>query len=282
MQLCQTNAELALALSAAREEGKSIGFVPTMGALHEGHLSLIRQSKADGHFTIVSVFVNPLQFGDGEDFDSYPRTLGVDARLVTDTGGDVLYAPTPQAVFPEGAGLPEPDPGELGDSYEGAARPGHFAGVLKVVSRLLDLVSPDALYLGQKDAQQVALIRRMVTEQLESGMRQPVSVVVMPTIRDDSGLAMSSRNRRLSEAELEIARTIYPALVSVAASGKDASAICELAKAALSPEARLDYLEVVDEQFEKVQGKPPAGSRLIVAANVGSVRLIDNVLIGGE
>ena len=282
MQLCQSNIDLAEALSQARDDGKSIGFVPTMGALHEGHLSLIRQSLEDGNFTVVSVFVNPLQFGQGEDFDNYPRTLGVDARLVTDAGGDLLYAPSVGAVFPEEAKLPEPDPGSLGDLFEGASRPGHFAGVLKVVSRLLDLVSPDVLYLGQKDAQQAMLITRMVSEQLEQGHRGPVSVKVMPTIRDEAGLALSSRNRRLSESEIESARTIHGALSKAANSGQDAAGIVALAGDGISPEARLDYLEVVDENFERVQGKPPAGSRLIVAANVGNVRLIDNVLIGGE
>ena len=282
MQLCQSNAELAEAISKARESGKQIGFVPTMGALHEGHLSLIRQSLEDGNFTVVSVFVNPLQFGQGEDFEDYPRTLGVDARLVTDAGGDLLYSPSVAAVFPEGSTLPEPDPGPLGDLFEGASRLGHFAGVLKVVSRLLDLVSPDVLYLGQKDAQQAMLIRRMVSEQVVQGHREPVSVRVMPTIRDEAGLALSSRNLRLSESELEVARTLYGALHRAAASGNEAAAIVAAAKEAISPEARLDYLEVVDENFERVQGKPPAGSRLIVAANVGNVRLIDNVLIGGE
>ena len=282
MRLCQTVAELEAALAEADNAGKTVGFIPTMGALHEGHLSLLRQAQQDGRFTVVSVFVNPLQFGDQDDFESYPRTIGVDARLLTDAGADVLFAPNAQEIYPAAKTLAEPDPGALGERFEGASRPGHFAGMLKVVSRLLDLVSPDAAYFGEKDAQQVALVQQMVRQQISSGEREPVKIVVCPTLREPSGLALSSRNRRLDAKELEIARGIYPALVAGANQMPDVTAMLAAAKAAMPSEARLDYLELVDPiSFESVERIEDHGARLIVAAWVGKVRMIDNLLIGG-
>lgn len=282
MKLCQSVAELKDALAEADGLGKTVGFIPTMGALHEGHLSLVRQAQQDGHFTVVSVFVNPLQFGEQEDFESYPRTIGVDARLLTDAGADVLFAPNVNEVYPPGKELHQPEVGVLGDEFEGAARPGHFAGMLKVVNRLFDLVNPDAAYFGEKDAQQAALVKNMVRSQIASGAREPLKVVICPTLREPSGLAFSSRNRRLTAAELEIARGIFPALQAGAAAGPKASSILEAARGAMPSEARLDYLELVDPiSFAKVEQIPEHGARLIVAAWVGAVRLIDNILIGG-
>jgi pantoate--beta-alanine ligase len=282
MRLCQSVAELKDALAEADNLGKTVGFVPTMGALHEGHLSLLHQAQQDGHFTVVSVFVNPLQFGEQDDFESYPRTIGVDARLLTDAGADVLFAPNVNEVYPPGKELLQPEVGPLGDEFEGAARPGHFAGMLKVVNRLFDLVNPDAAYFGEKDAQQAALVKNMVRGQIASGAREPLKVVICPTLRESSSLAFSSRNRRLSASELEIARGIYPALQAGAAAGPGVAEILAAARAAMPSEARLDYLELVDPiSFAKVDQIPEHGARLIVAAWVGSVRLIDNILIGG-
>ena len=278
MQLCHTNQELSDAVDEAKKLGRSIGFIPTMGALHEGHLSLIRQAQKDNHFVVVSIFVNPLQFGEASDFDSYPRTLGVDARLLTDAGVDVLYAPSVQEVFPKGVNLPEPEPGRLGEGFEGESRPGHFAGMLKVVSRLFDLVRPDAAYFGQKDAQQLALVRQMVSQQISDGMREPMSVIACPTIRDESGLALSSRNQRLSQEELAVAQSLSRALFAAKDTGGTRDEILSAARAELSGEARLDYLELVDPtSFEKVDKAP---GLLLIAAWVGKVRLIDNLMIG--
>ena len=177
MILCHSAKELAELVSQAKEQGKSVGFVPTMGALHEGHLSLVKEAQKNNQFVVVSIFVNPLQFGEKSDFDSYPRTLGVDARLLTDAGIDVLFAPNVHEVFPAGLSLSEPEPGRIGERFEGEYRPGHFAGMLKVVSRLFDLVQPDSAYFGEKDAQQLALVRQMVSEQIAAGRRDPMKVV---------------------------------------------------------------------------------------------------------
>jgi pantoate--beta-alanine ligase len=278
MQLCHTNQELSDAVDKAKQLGSGIGFIPTMGALHEGHLSLIRQAQKDNHFVVVSIFVNPLQFGETSDFDSYPRTLGVDARLLTDAGVDVLYAPSVQEVFPKGVNLPEPAPGRLGEGFEGEARPGHFAGMLKAVSRLFDLVRPDAAYFGQKDAQQLALVKQMVAEQISDGMREPMSVIACPTIRDESGLALSSRNQKLSQEEHAIAQSLSRALFAARDKGGTRDEILSAARAELSGEARLDYLELVDPtSFEKVDKAP---GLLLIAAWIGKVRLIDNQMIG--
>jgi pantoate--beta-alanine ligase len=280
--LCHTAQELAEAVSKARAEGKTIGFIPTMGALHEGHLSLVRLAQANKDFTVVSIFVNPLQFGEKSDFDSYPRTIGVDARLLTDAAVDVLFSPSGHEVFPSDLELAEPVAGAIAQKFEGEYRPGHFGGMLKVVSRLFDLVSPDHAYFGEKDAQQLALVKQMVSEQITAGRREPMKVIACPTIRDEQGLALSSRNSRLSDAELRTARTLYQALLAGSKAGKKREQILAAAKAQLSSEATLEYLELVDPQsFELVDQLPAGGGLLIIAAWVGDVRLIDNLLIGG-
>jgi pantoate--beta-alanine ligase len=280
--LCHTAQELAEAVSKARAEGKTIGFIPTMGALHEGHLSLVRLAQANKDFTVVSIFVNPLQFGEKSDFDSYPRTIGVDARLLTDASVDVLFSPSGHEVFPADLELAEPVAGAIAQKFEGEYRPGHFGGMLKVVSRLFDLVSPDHAYFGEKDAQQLALVKQMVSEQIAAGRREPMKVIACPTIRDEQGLALSSRNSRLSDAELRTARTLYQALLAGSKAGKKREQILAAAKAQLSSEATLEYLELVDPQsFELVEQLPAGGGLLIIAAWVGDVRLIDNLLIGG-
>ena len=282
MILCHTAQELAEAVSKARAEGKTIGFIPTMGALHEGHLSLVRLARANKDFTVVSIFVNPLQFGEKSDFDSYPRTIGVDARLLTDANVDVLFSPSGHEVFPADLELAEPVAGAIAQKFEGEYRPGHFGGMLKVVSRLFDLVSPDHAYFGEKDAQQLALVKQMVSEQITAGRREPMKVIACPTIRDEQGLALSSRNSRLSDAELRTARTLYQALLAGSKAGKKREQILAAAKAQLSSEATLEYLELVDPQsFELVDQLPAGGGLLIIAAWVGDVRLIDNLLIGG-
>jgi pantoate--beta-alanine ligase len=279
MQLIHTNAELTAALKQARLQSKRIGFVPTMGALHLGHESLVKLALEQTDFVVVSVFVNPLQFGAGEDFERYPRAIGVDASVLTDLGVDVLYAPSVNEIYPPSAPIRQLSAGELGRKFEGNARPDHFDGMLTVVSRLFDLVQPDKAFFGQKDAQQVALVRGMLAEQISSAQRPPIQLVVGPTIRDEHGLALSSRNAYLSAHELEVARTISASL-KAASSFSDREQMLAAAKARLSPEAKLDYLELVDpDSFEVLTQTEGKRALLIIAALVGSVRLIDNLVI---
>ena len=278
MLLAHTNKELRDAVRAARAAGKRIGFVPTMGALHQGHISLVKLAQQQTDFVVVSVFVNPKQFGEGEDFDKYPRTLALDARLLTDHGVEVLYAPSVEEVYPKDRPVRQLTAGQIGADFEGASRPGHFDGMLTVVSRLFDLVQPDAVFFGQKDAQQVALVRQMLEEQVTSGERSPVKLVIGPTVRSDSGLALSSRNKFLADADMPAALSLSKALFA-GSKGLSRDQVLSLARAEISPEAKLEYLELVDQvSFEPTEltDKP---ATLIVAARVGSVRLIDNVAI---
>lgn len=279
MELIYKISDLRARVSQARSEGKRIGFVPTMGALHEGHASLVRRALQDTQFVVVSVFVNPLQFGEGEDFDKYPRALGVDANLLGELGADVLFAPSASEVYPKDNPTAQLSAGELGKVFEGASRPGHFDGMLTVVNRLFDLVEPDAVFFGAKDAQQVALVRRMLSEQIASGDRPPIRLVECETVRDVSGLALSSRNRFLSPTEVVVAQSLSAAL-NAGAEYSDAEDIKKAALSALSPEAKLDYLELVDaNSFEVLDSAEGKRARLIIACMVGQTRLIDNLVI---
>jgi len=278
MQLAHKIVELEQALAVADTEGRRVGFIPTMGALHKGHLSLVKKAQEQGLFIVVSVFLNPRQFGDGDDLENYPRTLGVDARVLSDAGVDVLFAPSSQEVYPA-SGVKEISAGELGSRLEGKARPGHFDGMLTVVNRLLNLVQPDVAFFGSKDAQQLMLVAQMVKRQVANGDREPIKVVACETVRDDEGLALSSRNQRIPTELIPAARTLHRALV--AGSTKKTKADCiGAAKAELDPIIRLDYLELVDpETFAVTEGVE--GARMLIAGWVGEVRLIDNLLIGG-
>jgi len=278
MQLAHKIVELEQALAVADTEGRRVGFIPTMGALHKGHLSLVKKAQEQGLFIVVSVFLNPRQFGDGDDLENYPRTLGVDARVLSDAGVDVLFAPSSQEVYPA-SGVKEISAGELGSRLEGKARPGHFDGMLTVVNRLLNLVQPDVAFFGSKDAQQLMLVTQMVKRQVANGDREPIKVVACETVRDDEGLALSSRNQRIPTELIPAARTLHRALV--AGSTKKTKADCiGAAKAELDPIIRLDYLELVDpETFANTEGVE--GARMVIAGWVGEVRLIDNLLIGG-
>ena len=279
MDLIYKVSDLRTAVEQARSEGKRIGFVPTMGALHDGHASLVQRAIQETQFVVVSVFVNPLQFGEGEDFDKYPRALGVDANLLGELGADVLFAPSAQEVYPKDNPIAQLSAGELGRVFEGKSRPGHFDGMLTVVNRLLNLVAPDAVFFGAKDAQQVALVRRMLAEQTASGQRSPIRLIECETIRDEHGLALSSRNRFLSPAEVEVARTISASLIA----GSKHSSAAEAKAAAmevLSAEAKLDYLELVEaDSFEVLDSAEGKKARLILACTVGETRLIDNLVI---
>ncbi|MFA1549271.1 pantoate--beta-alanine ligase [Actinomadura chokoriensis] len=272
--IVRTREELAEA--RARVEG-TLAFVPTMGALHEGHMSLMRQARRSAGTVAVSIFVNPLQFGPGEDFDRYPRTFDADVEACAGAGVDLIFAPTRDVMYPD-----EPQvtlkAGPMGEVVEGAARPGHFDGMLTVVLKLLNLVRPDVAIFGEKDAQQLAMIRRMVAD-----LNVPVRVAGGPTVREPDGLALSSRNRYLSPAERGTALALSRALragADAAAEGPDAvlgaaGAVLDKAAAA-DPPLVLDYLVLVDPAtFAPVTSGGPAV--LAVAGRVGATHLIDNV-----
>lgn len=278
MQLIHSVSELRQLISQQRGNGARIGFVPTMGALHQGHLSLVQLAQQRCDFVVVSVFVNPLQFGANEDFDTYPRTLGIDANLLSDHDVDVLFAPSPAEVYPAAAPVKQLSAGAMGEKFEGEVRPGHFDGMLTVVNRLFDIVTPDCVFFGQKDAQQVALVKQMLSQQISSGRRSPIELVVGKTIRNESGLALSSRNKFLTDRDMPAALSLSRALFA-GENGSTRQEVLELARAEISPEAKLEYLELVDaDSFEPTE---PGLTRaaLIVAAKVGEVRLIDNVYI---
>ena len=280
MELIRRAEDLRRTTEAWREAGHDVGVVPTMGALHDGHTSLIRRADGDRSRSVVSIFVNPAQFGPGEDLARYPRDEARDLEICRELGVDAVWVPTEDEVYPPGVELAEPDPGPVGETFEGAARPGHFRGVLKVVHRLFDLTGPCRAYFGEKDAQQLFLVRRMV--RLE-GM--PVEVVACPTVREPDGLAWSSRNRLLAPDVREQAGCLFLALSEAAAlarSGeRDAAALVAAMAREIgaTPLARLDYAAVVDETtFTPVTAvEPPA--RAIVAARFPSARLIDTIAL---
>ncbi len=264
----------------ARRSGESIGFVPTMGALHPGHLALMRRARTENRRLAVSVFVNPLQFGPGEDFERYPRNELQDLRFCRWAGTDWLFMPSARAIYPPGFAT-RVDPGPMGAVWEGAVRPGHFGGVLTVVLKLLEMVEPDTLYVGQKDAQQAALLNQMVRD-----LDLAVRVVVCPTVRERDGVALSSRNIYLKPEERVRARGIVRALRAgrqAARSGRrGARAIVSAVRRVLRREAapnRIDYLALVDPKtFEPIPRLDKRGL-LITAVRIGKTRLIDNMAV---
>jgi pantoate--beta-alanine ligase len=271
-------------LASTREDLRSwrahrpgrVALVPTMGALHEGHASLVRTAREHADTVVVSVFVNPLQFGEGEDLDRYPRTLDADLALCADEGVDVVFAPSVAEVYPHGVRSERGvtvDPGALGDVLDGASRPGHFTGVLTVVAKLLGLVQPDVAVFGQKDYQQLVLIRRMVAD-----LCLPVDVVGAPTVREANGLALSSRNKYLDEEDRRAAAALSLALRAAVDRAHEGAEHALASARAVLRDARgvdLDYLELTDPDLGPA---PDAGeARLLIAARVGSTRLIDNM-----
>lgn len=278
MQLIHTAVELDAWRST--QAGSSVAFVPTMGALHEGHLSLVREARTLADRVVVSIFVNPKQFGPNEDFDRYPRTLEADCALLEGLA-DVVFAPDVDEVYPDDLVVPEQHAGPAGNSFEGASRPGHFDGMLTVVSRLFDLVNPDVAVFGQKDAQQVFLVRQMISRQ-----QRPVRFVVGMTQREPDGLALSSRNRYLAADDranaLSLSRAIAAVKVAVS-TGENSSEqpAGEAREAGIEvferfPLVRLDYLDLVDPaSFQSVSDDYRGPAIVIVAAKVGTTRLID-------
>jgi pantoate--beta-alanine ligase len=254
-----TRAELA---SAREKIEGTVGVVLTMGALHDGHEALIRAAKARAKHVLVTIFVNPLQFGPNEDFDRYPRTLDRDLAICARNGVELVFAPDRAQMYPDGEPMVRVDPGPLGEVLEGASRPGFFHGVLTVVLKLFHLTRPDLAFFGEKDYQQLTLVRRMVRD-----TDLPIEVVGVPTVREPDGLALSSRNRYLSPEERRAALGLSAAL-RAAAAGDLAAAHAQLAG------VDVDYLALTDPDL----GPPPTHgpARLLVAARVGATRLIDN------
>ncbi|MBB2992103.1 pantoate--beta-alanine ligase [Mycolicibacterium iranicum] len=268
-------ADVADVTRALRTTGRRIVFVPTMGALHDGHLTLVRAAKrVPGAVVVVSIFVNPLQFGAGEDLDAYPRSLDDDLALLGEEGVEVVFTPTPQDMYPNGMRTTV-QPGPLGEELEGAARPTHFAGVLTVVLKLFNTVRPDRAYFGEKDFQQLALIRQMVSD-LDLG----VEIQAVPTVREADGLAMSSRNRYLDPVQREQAGALSAALLAgMYAASAGAVAALDAARAVLDevPALELDYLELRDPLMGPAPVEGPA--RMLIAARLGRTRLLDNIAI---
>lgn len=270
--------ELRERLAERRAAGASVALVPTMGALHAGHLALVEHARELADVVVVSIFVNPLQFGPGEDLDRYPRTLEADVEALDGLGVEFVFAPSVVEMYPHGAVGTTITAGRVGSLYEGASRPGHFDGMLTVVGKLLNIVRPDVAVFGQKDAQQVFLVRRMVDD-----LDVPTSIEVVPTVRETDGLALSSRNRFLEPGHRAAALTLSEALRAADAAATDGLAEV-LAEGAAAfgdhDDVTLDYLVVVDpETFLPVADDARGPAVVLVAARVGATRLIDNAAV---
>jgi len=274
-----TIAQMKTACRGLTRHGKTVGLVPTMGALHEGHLSLVRAAKMQCDAIAVSIFVNPLQFGPSEDFAKYPRTFQRDAAMLEELGVDLLFAPPVQEMYPTGAKT-FVDVDDLSGKLDGGSRPGHFRGVATVVSKLFEIVRPDRAYFGQKDAAQVAVLRKMVRD-----LDMDVHIVVCPIVREADGLALSSRNAYLNPEQrkqgLVLSRSLQQVRAAAEAGETDAQRLIEIGTSVLrsEPGARLDYFAVVNpDTLEPIDHVVP-GTLVAVAAWIGTTRLIDNLLL---
>jgi pantoate--beta-alanine ligase len=280
----RTVAELREALAEPRRQGRRIGLVPTMGAFHEGHLELIRRARADNDVVVVSLFVNPAQFGPGEDLDTYPRNEARDSALAAELGVDVLFAPPVEEVYPPGfattvsvAGLTE-----VLDGHPDRRGSGHFEGVATVVTKLLNMAQPDAAYFGQKDAQQALVIKRLARD-----LDMPAAIEVVPTVREPDGLAMSSRNAYLTHEEREralgLSRALDAAGREVAAGRRDARSVLDAASRELDASGiEPEYLELRSADDLSPTDRVNGRTLLAVAARVGRARLIDNAILGEQ
>jgi pantoate--beta-alanine ligase len=268
--------EIRAHVAAARAAGRSVGLVPTMGALHDGHLALMREAREQCDEVVASLFVNPAQFDEAADLAAYPRDEARDAELAAAAGVDVLFAPAPEAIYPPGFATTVTVTG-LTEQLEGAVRgPGHFAGVCTVVSKLFNIVAPDVAFFGAKDAQQVAVVRRMTTD-----LDLPVRIEVVATVRESDGLALSSRNARLSPAERVRAVALSEALLAAEAVARDGAgdgaAVRDAALRALAArDVEPEYVELVDPDAFTVSDGAPGRVLLVLAARIGATRLIDN------
>lgn len=272
-------ADVRAAVAGARARRLRIGFVPTMGALHEGHLRLIDAARREAGFIVLSVFVNPLQFGAGEDLTKYPRDAEGDIAKARARGADLVFLPDAAEMYPVSGMQTRVVPAGLDERWEGAARPGHFAGVLTVVAKLFNIVLPDVAVFGQKDAQQATIVRAMVRD-----LDFPLQVVVAPTVREPDGLALSSRNVYLSADDrrraLALSRCLSAVQAAFAGGERDAAALQQLGLAVLAGEAITpDYLAVVDPRTLAPVSRADGGALVLVAARVGPTRLIDNITL---
>ena len=281
--VAETISALRTITADARATGSRIALVPTMGALHDGHLALVRRAAEMADIVIVSIFINPLQFGPAEDLERYPRTLAEDLARLEPLGVRAVFAPSASEMYPTGASDTRVTAGRVGSLYEGHTRANHFDGVLTVVSKLLNIAKPDVVLFGQKDAQQVFLVKRMIVD-----LNLPVIAEVVQTVREDDGLALSSRNRFLDANERRAARGLSLALEAAdSAADRGLDAVLAAAQSVLIGEhfIELDYLTVVDpESFLPVDGTHQGRAIVLVAARVGATRLIDNgaIYLGGN
>lgn len=279
MQILPSISEARAALRATRAAGRSIGFVPTMGALHEGHLSLVRASRTSCDATVASIFVNPTQFAPNEDFSKYPRTFDADCAALDREGVEILFAPSADEMYLSGAST-FVDVEGVSNRLDGASRPGHFRGVATVVAKLFNIVAPDRAFFGQKDAAQLAVLKKMVQE-----LNFPVEIVACPIVREPDGLAMSSRNRYLSPKERKQALALHQALQEMsrlARNGVTASPdLIAAGEAVLTgePLVRIDYCKIVNADTLEDVANISAGALAAVAAFVGTTRLIDNLAL---
>jgi pantoate--beta-alanine ligase len=264
----------------ARRAGRDVGFVPTMGDLHPGHTSLLKRARKECAFVALSVFVNPLQFDSPADLEAYPRVLDKDKAVAASLGIDLLFAPGERAMYASGQPEVTIDPGPLGERLEGTSRPGHFRGVLTVVAKLFNLAGRCRAYFGEKDAQQLALVRRMVRD-----LDVPVNVISCPTVREPDGLAVSSRNARLSQEERRAAPVLFEALSDAATAFRQGERRAMVLRASMArrigaePRAKLDYAAVGDDTTWDDLDEITGPARALVAARVGATRLIDNLLL---
>ncbi len=279
MKICHAIDEMRAARLAARDEGKTVGLVPTMGALHEGHLSLVRMAKAQCDWVVVSIFINPLQFGPNEDLANYPRDFDRDRDLLEQEGVDFIFAPSVEKMYPPGAVTYVTVEG-LSDKLCGRSRPGHFRGVTTVVAKLFHIVEPDRAFFGQKDAAQSTIIRRMVRD-----LNMPVQIVVGAIVREADGLAMSSRNAYLDATQRKSALVLSRSLKALQErfdhGERNVRTLIEAGKRvfAADPSVRLDYLEIVDPETLDPVHDLSHGALVAVAAFVGNARLIDNIVL---
>lgn len=283
MKLCKTVAELRTEVALAKVAGRSIGLVPTMGALHEGHGSLIAAARKENELVIVSVFVNPTQFGPGEDLDAYPRTLEADCLLAEQMGADIVFAPTPKEMYPSEDMTWVEVTGDITKVLCGCSRPIHFRGVTTVVSKLFNLAQPDRAYFGQKDAQQVQVIKRMVKD-----LFFDVQLRIMPIVREADGLAKSSRNTYLSpeerQAGLVLSRSLRQAEALFQQGERNGAELVEVVREmiAAEPLSEIDYVEIYElPDLTPLAGKITGPCLLAVAVRFGTTRLIDNIILEG-
>ena len=279
MRLIESIGEMQSWSRKVKLEGKSIGFVPTMGFFHEGHISLMKASKSENDLTVVSIYVNPTQFGPKEDFSKYPRDLERDLEMSENTGVNVVFAPSDKDIYPEGYKT-YVNVNDLSDKWEGKSRPGHFKGVCTIVLKLLNITQPDNLYLGQKDAQQCVILSRMIKE-----LNLPVSISIQPTVREPDGVAMSSRNSYLNPDERKAAKVLYASLqlaTSLIDLGEtNSEKILQEMQDRISQEklAKLDYVAIVDPINLNPLPQIQAPVIICLAVYIGKTRLIDNLWI---